>query len=84
MVTGRSAGKAARTDFRRLARFRSADLLRAHLHTGRTHQLRAHMLAMAAAPGDLDPTFGMGGKVVTSFPGGLDTAAADGGRVHLV
>jgi uncharacterized delta-60 repeat protein len=27
-----------------------------------------------AAAGDLDPTFGSGGKVVTSFPGGLDIA----------
>jgi uncharacterized delta-60 repeat protein len=27
-----------------------------------------------AADGDLDPTFGTGGKVTTTFPGGLDTA----------
>ncbi len=33
----------------------------------------AHGFAPAAA-GDLDPTFGIGGRVVTSFPGGLDTA----------
>ncbi|HEY2027332.1 MAG TPA: RluA family pseudouridine synthase, partial [Gemmatimonadaceae bacterium] len=33
-----STGRAARTDFTRLARFDAVDLLRAHLHTGRTHQ----------------------------------------------
>src|SRR5688572_31371779 len=32
------------------------------------------MRCVEAAAGDLDPTFGVGGKVVTSFPGGLDTA----------
>ncbi|HEX8137182.1 MAG TPA: delta-60 repeat domain-containing protein, partial [Pyrinomonadaceae bacterium] len=30
--------------------------------------------ALVLAPGDLDATFGTGGRVVTSFPGGLDTA----------
>ena len=38
-----STGRAARTDFVRLARFDAADLLRAHLHTGRTHQIRQHL-----------------------------------------
>ena len=32
-----------KTDFVRLARFDAVDLLRAHLHTGRTHQIRVHL-----------------------------------------
>jgi 23S rRNA pseudouridine1911/1915/1917 synthase len=37
-------GRAARTHFTRLARWRAADLLRAELETGRTHQIRVHLL----------------------------------------
>lgn len=55
-----NTGKAARTDFRRLARFRSADLLRAHLHTGRTHQIRVHM-TFAGHPVVGDDVYGGGG-----------------------
>ena len=53
-------GKAARTDFARLARFGPGDLVRAHLHTGRTHQIRVH-LASVGHPVLGDDTYGGGG-----------------------
>lgn len=53
-------GRQAKTDFVRLARFGPGDLLRAHLHSGRTHQIRVH-LASVGHPVMGDDVYGGGG-----------------------
>lgn len=55
-----ATGKPAKTAFARIARFDAGDLLRAHLFTGRTHQIRVH-LATIGHPVMGDDTYGGGG-----------------------
>jgi 23S rRNA pseudouridine1911/1915/1917 synthase len=63
-----STGKNARTDFRRLARFASTDLLRAHLYTGRTHQIRVHLSSVGHPVVGDDVYGGGGGRRLAALP----------------
>ncbi len=64
----RPDGRAAKTDFLRLARFDSVDLLRAHLHTGRTHQIRVHLAAIGHPVVGDDGYGGGGGRRLVALP----------------
>lgn len=61
-------GKPAKTTFTRLARFDSGDLLRAHLHTGRTHQIRVHLHAIGHPVLGDDTYGGGGGRRLVALP----------------
>jgi len=60
-------GRPARTRLRRLERWRAADLLRAELETGRTHQIRVHLAAIGHAVVG-DRTYGAGAERGISGP----------------
>lgn len=64
----RSEGRAARTDIHLLAKFAVCDLIRAELHSGRTHQIRVH-LAHAGHPVVGDPVYAAGGSRRITGPG---------------
>ena len=56
----RPDGREARTDFSVIARFDAIELLRAELHSGRTHQIRVHLQSIGH-PVVGDPVYGSGG-----------------------
>lgn len=62
-------GRVARTDLAVLERFPGAALLEATLHTGRTHQIRAHC-SYIGLPVLGDPTYGPRGLTAESSLGG--------------
>ena len=67
----RPDGRVARTDFAVVGRFEVAELVRADLHTGRTHQIRVH-LAHVGHPVVGDPVYGGGGaKRISGQPRAL-------------
>jgi 23S rRNA pseudouridine1911/1915/1917 synthase len=62
-----ASGRRALTHFERLARWPAADLIRADLETGRTHQIRVH-LAHIGHPVVGDPVYGTSGARGISGP----------------
>jgi 23S rRNA pseudouridine1911/1915/1917 synthase len=63
-------GRRAVTDFVRVARFAHTDLLRAHLHTGRTHQIRVHLSSIGHAVVGDDTYGGGAARKVVEMPAG--------------
>jgi 23S rRNA pseudouridine1911/1915/1917 synthase len=63
-----ATGRPAKTDFIRLARFESVDLLRAHLYSGRTHQIRVHLSSIGHPVVGDDTYGGGGGRKLLSLP----------------
>jgi 23S rRNA pseudouridine1911/1915/1917 synthase len=61
-------GRPAKTDLIRLARFDAGELLRAHLHSGRTHQIRVHLASIGHPVMGDDVYGGGGGRRVAGLP----------------
>jgi len=63
-----AGGKPAKTAFVRVARLDAGDLLRAHLYTGRTHQIRVHLSSIGHPVLGDDTYGGGGGRRLLSLP----------------
>lgn len=63
-----AGGKPAKTAFVRIARFDAGDLLRAHLFTGRTHQIRVHLTSIGHPVIGDDTYGGGGGRKLVALP----------------
>lgn len=63
-----ATGKPAKTAFVRIGRFDPGDLMRAHLFTGRTHQIRVHLAAIGHPVLGDDTYGGGGGRRLVSLP----------------
>ncbi len=61
-------GRPAKTDLIRLARFDAGELLRANLHSGRTHQIRVHLASIGHPVMGDDVYGGGGGRRVAGLP----------------
>lgn len=61
-------GKSAKTAFVRIARLDAGDLLRAHLFTGRTHQIRVHLTSIGHPVIGDDTYGGGGGRKLVALP----------------
>lgn len=62
------SGRHAKTAFVRVARMDPGDLLRAHLFTGRTHQIRVHLSSIGHPVMGDDTYGGGGGRKLVSLP----------------
>jgi len=63
-----ATGKPAKTAFVRVARLEVGDLLRAHLFTGRTHQIRVHLASIGHPVVGDDVYGGGGGRKLIALP----------------
>jgi len=63
-----ATGRPAKTAFVRIARFDAGDLLRAHLFSGRTHQIRIHLSSIGHPVVGDDTYGGGGGRKLVALP----------------